>query len=117
MIDVVDDLMLFQHVSTPTRIRIGQNPSRLDLDLTKFPETLSDLRIFSPLAKSDHALLHTKVWIHRRSIERAAPPGLNFSAFENDVIKHYAGRFDWNSLNDLRTISGAQNECPNENMV
>ncbi len=42
MIDVVDDLMLHQHVSTPTRILIDQNASLLDLLLTKFPDTLSD---------------------------------------------------------------------------
>ncbi len=63
LIDVVEYLMLHQHVSTPTRIRIGQNPSLLDLVLTKYPETISDLRILSPLAKSEHAQLYVKVWI------------------------------------------------------
>ncbi len=39
LIDVVDDLMLHQHVSTPTCIRIGQNASMLDLHLTKTPSS------------------------------------------------------------------------------
>ncbi len=55
LIDVVDDLMLHQHVSTPTRIRIGQNAPLLDILLTKFPDTLSDVRVLPPLTKSDHA--------------------------------------------------------------
>ncbi len=51
LIDVVGDLMLHQHVLTPTRIRLGQNASLLHLLLTKFPDTLSDVRVLPPLPK------------------------------------------------------------------
>ncbi len=104
LIDVVDDLILHQqHVLTPTRIRIDPKQSLWDLVLTTHPETLSGLRILPPLTKSDHALLHAKVWIHGRSIESAATPSLTFTALEDEVIKHYAGGFDWNSLMYLHT--------------
>ncbi len=45
LINVVNDLMPHIHVSKPTRIRIGQNPSSIDLFLTMFPDTLSDVRV------------------------------------------------------------------------
>ncbi len=74
LIDVVDDLMLHQHVSTPTRIRTGQNASLLDLLLTKFPDTLAEVRVLPPLAKNDHLPLHLKIWIRGRPYARPAPP-------------------------------------------
>ncbi len=105
LIDVVDDLMLHQHVRTPNRVRIGQNASLLDLLLTKFPDTLSDVRVLPPLAKSDHVLLYSKTWMRGRPSARAAPPLFKFNAVEEDVVRQYAGHFEWNSLSDLPTVS------------
>ncbi len=101
----MDGLILHQHVSTPTRVRICQNASVLDLLLTKFHGTLSDVQVLPPLAKSDHVLLYSKVWIRGKPSARAAPPLFKFNALEEDVVRQYAGHFDWNSLSDLPTGS------------
>ncbi len=87
------------------RIRIGQSASLLDLLLTKFPDTLSHERVLHVLAKNDHVLLHSKVWIRGRPSARAAPPLFKFNALEDDMVRQYAGHFDWSSLSDLPTVS------------
>ncbi len=60
LIEVLDDHNLHQHVHTHTCIGIGQNPSLLNLLLTRFLDSLSEVRVLPAFAKSDSALLHMK---------------------------------------------------------
>ena len=60
-IEVVEDCFLIQHVNLPTRARIGQNPSILDLILTNNENSIEDLVVESPLGKSDHGCLKFKI--------------------------------------------------------
>ncbi|VDP15235.1 unnamed protein product [Echinostoma caproni] len=48
---------LYQHVKEPTRIRLGQRPSTLDLVFTWQESEISDLRQEVPLGKGDHNVL------------------------------------------------------------
>ena len=61
VIEVVEDCCLIQHVNLPTRARIGQNPSILDLILTNNENSIEDLVVESPLGKSDHGCLKFKI--------------------------------------------------------
>lgn len=56
-IDTVNDSYLFQHVTNPTRARINQCPSILDLIFTNEEGMVSNLLISAPLGKSDHGVL------------------------------------------------------------
>ncbi len=51
------DAFLYQHINSPTRGRAGNKPSILDLILTNEEGMVSDLEIWSPIGKSDHACL------------------------------------------------------------
>ena len=53
----INDLYLFQHVKKPTRYRIGNTPSLLDLILTNEEEMIENLQYNPGLGKSDHLIL------------------------------------------------------------
>ncbi len=44
LVDAIDGNMLIQHVRTPTRFRSEQEPSLLDLVLTKYPDSITELQ-------------------------------------------------------------------------
>ena len=47
----------YQHVNSETRFRQGQNPSLLDLIFTNEENMVSNLKILSPIGRSDHCVL------------------------------------------------------------
>lgn len=55
--DTVQDLFWVQHVDFPTRFRIGQTPSQLDLVFTKHEYAVDQIEARAPLGKSDHVVL------------------------------------------------------------
>ena len=56
-LDAINDSYLYQHVSYPTRARLHQCPSILDLVFTNEDGMLSNLEYMAPLGKSDHSVL------------------------------------------------------------
>ena len=56
-IECIRDSFLFQHVMKPTRGRINNEPTLLDLIMTNEEGMMTDLEHYSPLGKSDHAVL------------------------------------------------------------
>ncbi|KAK2712500.1 hypothetical protein QYM36_011254, partial [Artemia franciscana] len=54
LIQVLADNFLYQTVTVPTRMRPGQNPSTLDLVITKDPEKVIRTQTLSPIGSSDH---------------------------------------------------------------
>ena len=56
-LEVIDDLLLFQHVNTPTRKRLGQVSSILDLVLSDEEHSVSQMVFSDPLGKSDHCMI------------------------------------------------------------
>ncbi|KAF4531147.1 hypothetical protein B566_EDAN019182, partial [Ephemera danica] len=57
LLKVIHDQGLFQHTEGPTRWRDGQEPSTLDLVISRAPNDVTHLTVEAPLGKSDHALL------------------------------------------------------------
>lgn len=53
-VETVRDNYLFQHVKEPTRIRVNQEPSVLDLIFTNEENMVENLTVTSALGKSDH---------------------------------------------------------------
>lgn len=56
-IEALRDCYLYQHVTQPTRVRHGQEPSILDLIITNEERMVEGLKYLSPLGKSDHVIL------------------------------------------------------------
>ncbi len=56
-LDTLDDCLLCQHVDFKTRFRWSQRASVLDLILTSYPNSVSNVEPLSPLGKSDHLLI------------------------------------------------------------
>ena len=53
----IQDAYFYQYVTLPTRGRLGNKPSIMDLVLTNEEGMVSDLELWSPLGKSDHSCL------------------------------------------------------------
>ena len=56
-LETLRDSFLYQHVLEPTRRRGTDEPSILDLILTKEESQIQDLKYHAPLGKSDHSVL------------------------------------------------------------
>ena len=56
-LNTCNDYFLHQHVRNPTRVRHDQQPSLLDIVLTKNEDDITNLRHLGPLGKSDHSAL------------------------------------------------------------
>lgn len=56
-LDKTMDIFLYQNVYEDTRVRQGQNPSKLDYIFTDEDNLIENLQVLPPLGKSDHACL------------------------------------------------------------
>lgn len=59
-IETIRDTFFFQHIKQPTRVKVGQVPSTLDLIFTNEENMITELDYNSPLGKSDHCVLDFK---------------------------------------------------------
>ena len=59
-VDCLRDNCLYQHVTSPTRRRIGYNANILDLVITNEECMIDELVHESPIGKSDHSVLTMK---------------------------------------------------------
>ena len=56
-LEVLDDLLLFQYVDTPTRKCLGQFSSILDLVLSDEEYSVSQMVFSDPLGRSNHCMI------------------------------------------------------------
>ena len=90
LLDVLNDSHLCQLVTQPTRYRVNQQPSVLDLIISSSPDLLSNLEFTSPIGKSDHVTImanlqvsfptHNRIISFTRSIT-------NYRMLENDLVE------------------------------
>ena len=52
-IEAIQDSYLTQHINSPTRGRISQEPSLIDLCFSTIPDAIQDMQVTSPIGKSD----------------------------------------------------------------
>ena len=106
LLNVIQDLFLFQHVKSPTRYRLGQLPSTLDLILTNEEHMLSNLEYTLGLGKSDHECLKFKLVCYADTIVHdTRRPNLN----KGDYIRMSAqlAAFDCESVSPTSSIQDA----------
>ena len=72
LIQFLREMTLKQHIRDPTRVREGQNPSVLDLVITKFQHDVNNIETSAPIAKSDH-LVVTFHWSTQQPIIPSKP--------------------------------------------
>jgi len=96
-LDITQDLLLFQHVEEPTRVRLGQRPSILDYVFTEDENVVDEIMYKDPLGKSDHVLLEWKLLIetvHAKSTQRK----LNFCNGDYELITEELIKINWKSM-------------------
>lgn len=94
---------LYQHVTSPTRACINQQPSTLDLLITNEEGMVSNLEVLAPLGKSDHGILSFQLHCYT---ETCSDNNVNSRDYNkgnyDDLRKHVA--IDWVSL--LNSLDG-----------
>ena len=93
-INNIQDLYWFQHVTSPTRYREGNEPSTLDLVFTNEESMIQTISYQSPLGKSDHSVLLIKFLLKQVSNFQPRKVYLydkgKYSKMNEDLLK------DWN---------------------
>ena len=93
----VQDCLLFQHVTQPTRFRDGVTPSTLDLVMTNEEGMLTDLQYSPGLGMSDHVLLSFKLACYTvQSV--CTDKRLNFHRADFDKLNEKIYETDWDKL-------------------
>ena len=94
LIESVRDGYFFQHVLEPTRCRIGQKPSSIDLIFTNEEKMVTGLEYLSPLGKSDHCVLKFDFSCYSNPTSTFKPRYI-YDKSDYPSIKDYMNR-DWN---------------------
>jgi hypothetical protein len=96
MADLIINSHLCQLVSEPTRFRLNQTPSTLDLIISSDDNSLTNLKYLSPIGISDHVTLGIELQIY-------SCPRLKTVSFERTVVEwaavnQHLSVVDWKSL-------------------
>ena len=93
----VQDCLLFQHITRPTRYRDGETPNLLDLVLTNEEGMLTHLAYSSGLGKSDHVVLSFELACYT-SISECSLRKPNFHRADFGELNRRIDETDWDSL-------------------
>lgn len=94
-IDCLRDCFLTQHVHEPTRTRLNNIPSILDLVLTNDEHIIDDIIYHSPLGKSDHCVLTFDMAVGK--LDRATQvKRLNFAKANYPKMRENLSQVNWN---------------------
>ncbi|XP_047740696.1 uncharacterized protein LOC125179243, partial [Hyalella azteca] len=89
------DAFLVQLQSEPTRSRVGQTPSLIDLVLTSDEDIVCEIQTTAGLGKSDHAVL--VIGFNFAVPHISPPPRFNFAKADIVSIVTDLGRVEWGS--------------------
>ena len=92
-IESVRDSYLYQHILEPTRSRVGQKPSSIDLVFSNENEMINTVQYHSPLGKSDHCVLEFDFYCYT-SHESNTKQRFIYDKGDYHKMKHYLAR-DW----------------------
>ena len=98
-IEALRDSYMFQHIKTPTRARIDQQPTVLDLVISNEEGMVDNVNMESPLGKSDHACVNFKFLCEKAKTERPRKKYLfdraNFPKISEELRKiNWSAEFD-----------------------
>ena len=95
-IENIRDNFLFQHITKPTRGRLGNKSNILDLSFTNEEGMIEYVTYESPLGKSDHAVLLIN---HRCYTETTTYTKLNFTTIKVIIV---ACPLSWSNVTGRR---------------
>ena len=96
-LDVLDEGGLEQLITEPTRYRISQNPSLLDLLITSNPSSVTDIIIADPFGKSDHCRIEFSL---KKGYEDPESNNhrYNYNKIDDNKFMRGMERIDWMDL-------------------
>ena len=96
-LDVLDEGGMEQMITEPTRYRISQSPSLLDLLVTSNPSSVTNIVISDPFGKSDHCRIEFSL---KKGYEDPVVNRHRYNYYKIDENKFTMGmeRVDWNDL-------------------
>ena len=104
--DLVMNNIMIQWIKENTRFRGNEEPSRLDLLLTKELEVIRKVNYQCPLGKSDHVLIEFKVndSIKEGRREEHKNGRYNYGKADFAGLRTFFAETDWNSYHATRSI-------------
>ena len=100
-LEITQDLFLHQHISSTTRHREGNTPSRVDLIFTNEENMVNNVRYLPPLwsntAESDHLLIEFDFLCYAEEKEDMEP-GYNYKAANFSELKEMIDSHNWEEL-------------------
>lgn len=99
---MLTDTSLSQLIQQPTRFRLNQTPSTIDLLLTNDSGLISDIQLLPPLGKSDHACITFAL----QSIFQMTPRRhrVKYSHIDYAVLSDAIAHKDWYSLLNCSSV-------------
>ena len=94
LIEAVQECGLYQHVTQPTRYRVGNTPSVLDLIMTNEEGMVQALESHPGLGNSDHVILRFVLACYTQSIV-SGKNHLNYNRGDYDKLNEMISSHDW----------------------
>ena len=104
-LDVIQDCLLHQHVTRPTRFRDGEEPHLLDLLFTNEEGMVTALEYLPGLGKSDHIVLCFRLACYT-SLPPTSTERLNLNRANWDKLNEGIARVNWEHLTSLDVQTG-----------
>ena len=94
LIDAVQDCFLHQHITEPTRYRVGHEPHTLDLVMSNEEGMVQNIDFHPGLGHSDHIIItfDLECYTHHTEATGGAP---NLHRANFDLLKHLIKSADW----------------------
>jgi len=108
--DMTQDLFLVQNVFNFTRVRNGQQPSKLDYVFTFHDNEVEDMKYLSPIGLSDHVGL---LWKLNCSLAmRNSVPSSKYAHWKADYeqMNTYVSEINWRTLLDGNSVQEMWNQ-------
>lgn len=105
-IDMYLESNLSQFVDRPTRYRVLNNPSILDLVLSNDENLVTEIKYDQPIGKSDHLTLQVSLQLYVHLEQKHYQPRRNYWKANYNEINRYIENFDLTELSVETSIEG-----------
>ncbi len=99
-----EEKIIYQSITQPTRFRMGNRPSVLDLVFTKFSDTVPAIKLLAPLGSSDHAKQSFTCGLHDSHEPTRPRVKWCYNERMKDAVEDAAALLDWNDVSFARNV-------------
>jgi hypothetical protein len=97
LLETLRDAFLSQMVKHPTRVRGKDEPSILDLIITRYENSIPDVNYLSPLGKSDHCILLFK-YVHNIKLKAYMKKKIFYDKGNYEQIRENLQSINWEEI-------------------